>query len=104
MTTVLEIPLSPTPQTFPIILSGVQYQLMFKWNNANEAGWLMDIADLNGNAIVTSLPLVTGENLITQLAYLGIGGAFVIQTDHNADAVPTFTNLGETSHVYYITA
>ncbi len=99
---VYEIPLSPTPQRFSITLAGVEYILTVKWNAAQDAGWTVDIADAFGAAILSGVPLVTGADLLAQYAYLNFGGQLVVQTDHDTDAVPTFDNLGETSHLFFV--
>lgn len=100
---VYEIPLSPTPQVFSIPLSGVVYRLSFQWIESDiSSGWVMNIADAQESPIVSGIPLVTGINLLDQYGYLGFVGGMAVQTDHNPDLVPTFTNLGETSHLYYV--
>lgn len=98
-----EIPLDPSPQVFSIVLDGVAYVLTLIWRDFNMGGWVLDIADQTGAPIVGGLPLVTGADLLAQFAYLGIGGQLAVQTDHNPDAVPTFTNLGISSHLYFTT-
>jgi predicted Zn-dependent protease with MMP-like domain len=99
-----EIPLTPNPQRFNITLSGVQYRLAVVWRNAEQGGWVLDIADVNGNPIIQGIPLVTGANLLEQYDYLGLGGVLWCQTTDNPDAVPTFDNLGVGSHLYWWTA
>jgi len=99
---VYEIPLSPTPQRFSITLAGVEYQLVVRWVDALEGGWAIDIGDSNGAPIVSGAPLVTGVDLLAQYKYLNFGGQLIVQTDHSVDAVPTFDNLGETSHLFFV--
>lgn len=96
-----EIPLTPTPQRFSITLSGVQYRLAVVWRNAEQGGWVLDVADANGNPIIQGIPLVTGANLLEQYEYLGLSGVLWCQTTDNPDAVPTFDNLGVGSHLYW---
>lgn len=72
------------------------------WNEKS-ACWVMDLSDANGNQILVGVPMVTGADLLGQFEYLGFGGQMVVRTDHNADAVPTFTNLGDAGHVYFVT-
>ena len=103
MATTYEIPLSATPQTFSILLAGVSYQLTVRYADAPMGGWLLDIADQNGDNILCAAPLVTGHDLLQQYAYLGIGGQWIVQTDADPDAVPTLTNLGVESHLYFVT-
>ena len=45
MTTTYEVPLTPDPQTFNIILGITEYALTLYWNPADEGGWILDIAD-----------------------------------------------------------
>jgi len=103
MATTYEIPLSPTPQTFSILLAGISYQLTVRYTDAPMGGWLLDIADQNGDNILCGAPLVTGHDLLEQYAYLGIDGQLIVQTDADPDAVPTFNNLGVESHLYFVT-
>jgi hypothetical protein len=105
MTTAYTIPVSPgTPQTFQLALAGVTYTLTLTWNWRNQA-WNLDIADVLGNDLVTGIPVVTGCDLLGQFAYLGFGGTLVAQTtnDQDADEVPTFTTLGDTAQLYFVT-
>jgi hypothetical protein len=46
--------------------------------------------------------LVTGADLLEQFGYLDLGGAFIVQTDHDIDAVPTFANLGTAGRLYFV--
>jgi len=112
-TYVYEIPLSPTPQTFSVTLAGSAYTFRLIYRGtvlsgiaADLCGWVLDIGDGSGSPIACGIPLVTGTDLIGQYRYLGIGGngSLVVQTDGNPTAVPTFANLGTTSHLYYIMA
>lgn len=98
-----EIPLTPQPQTFTIALSGVDYRLTVQWRNAEQGGWVLDIADTSNNPIIEGIPLVTGVDLLEQYAYLGLGGVLWCQTTADPDAVPTFDNLGSGSHLYWFT-
>ncbi len=98
--TILEVPLSPSPQRFDIALAGTTRRLTFKWNRAARC-WVMDMADEGGVVLAAGLPLVTGLNLLEQFGYLQLGGQMAVATDHDTDAVPTFDNLGLTSHLYF---
>lgn len=96
-----EIPLRSTPQRFAITL-GIGTILTFVWNKS--AGcWVIDIDASGGVPILHGVPIVTGADLLEQFAYLGLGGALISQTDHDTDAVPTFTNLGTSGHLYFVT-
>lgn len=101
---VFEIPLSPQAQTFDITLGTKTYKLTVAWNDAPSGGWVLDIADANDVPILTGIPLVTGANLLEQFDYLDLGGELQVQTDFDLNAVPTFGNLGVTSHLYFITS
>ena len=102
MTTVSEIPLVNTPQTLGISLSGTVYTLRVTWCWPASV-WILDILDSSANPILTGVPMVTGANLLEQYAYLGIGGKLYVQSDNDPGAPPTFTNLGQQGHLYYVT-
>jgi hypothetical protein len=101
MATAFEIPLSPSPQKLHIALSGVDHTLWLYWNTAAEL-WFLDIGDTNETPLLQGLALVTGSNLLAQFAYVGISGGLAVATDGDPTAVPTFTNLGVHSHLYYV--
>lgn len=100
--TVVEVPLTAQAETFTISLGGIFYQLTVIYRAATEAGWTLDVADANGSPIVGGIPLVTGCDLLEQYRHLGFTGSLVVQTDHDTDAVPTLSNLGSTSHLYFV--
>lgn len=102
MPTPYEIPLSAKPQSFNITLAGVQYNLTVKWNMVN-ATWVLDIADDTKTLLVGGIPLVTGVDLLGQYQYLGINGVLIVQSDYDADALPTIDNLGTNSQLIFIT-
>ena len=88
-------------QKLSVSLNGTAYQVTLHWC-APSACWVADIADQGGDPIVSGIPLVTGSPLLEQYAYLGIPGDLFVQTDFDAYAVPTFDNLGKTSHLYFV--
>lgn len=99
-----QLPLTNVPQSFQISLGGKDYTLTCKWNDSDDAGWVLDFQDaVTGASIVAGIPLVTGANLLENLEYLGFGGALYVYTDGDATAVPTLDNLGVESNVYFQT-
>lgn len=102
MSTPYEIPLSPLPQTFSIDLGSKTYQLTLTYNGVSGI-WVLDIADQTGVTILTGIQVVTGCDLLEQFGYLNFGGRLIAQTDHDADAPPSLTNLGTTGHLYFVT-
>jgi hypothetical protein len=100
--TVFEIPLIPVPQQLQISLAGVNYMLSVSWCWPIQC-WIMDIAAADtGVAILQGIPLVTGADLLAQYRYLGIPAQMIVQTDHDTLAQPTFDNLGQLSHLFYV--
>ena len=98
-----EIPLSPgKPTDFSVTLSGVPYQMSLRWRDNDQAGWVLDIFDINAQDLVCGIPLVTGLDLLMQYKYLGIQGSLVVLTDGDTWAAPTFDNLGTASHLYFV--
>lgn len=101
--TVYNIPLSPQPQVFSIELAAITYRLRFYWNDAENGGWIMDIASSTDIPIVQGIPLVTGTDLLAQYNYLGFGGAIFVQTPSDEMEPPTFSNLGVGSFLLFLT-
>jgi hypothetical protein len=99
--TAYEIPLQSQNQQLTITMGGNVYTLQVSWNDASQA-WVLDIGDVNNVPIIQGIPLVTGCDLLGQYEYLGIGGALEVQTDNNSNLMPTFYNLGSTSHLYFV--
>lgn len=98
------IPLLSIPQTFQISLVGKNYTLTAKWNSAADAGWQFDLSDADTDEVlVAGAPLITGADCLSGLEYLGIQGQLWVYTDGMPDAVPTFTNLGMDSNLYFVT-
>lgn len=104
MSNTYKLPLENTPQSFQISMAGKDYLLTCRWNDADDAGWQVDIADAQTEvAIVTNIPLVTGVDLLSGLGYLGINGRLYVYTDADPTAVPTLDNLGVESNIYFVT-
>ncbi len=103
MTTFI-LPLINIPQSFDIALGGVNYVMTCRWNDAADAGWVIDLADSDsGLPIVANVPLITGADCLEGLAYLGINGQMVVFTDGDELAPPTLDNLGTESNLYFLT-
>lgn len=100
-TTYYEIPLNAGNQRFNVALGGVQYSMLLQWRGGPDAGWFVDIASVAGVPILSGVPLVTGADLLAQYTNLGFKGQLRVATDGTPDAVPTSTNLGNASHVYF---
>lgn len=126
MSTVFQVPLVASPQTFTITLAGVTYTMTLMFHSAYGAvsgapvgvdqdvptsivdtndldGWALDIGDASNNPIVCGIPLIPGIDLFYQYAYLGFGGSLVVLVDGNPDAVPDFAGLGTTGRLYFVT-
>ncbi len=100
------IPTQPQAQQMQITLGAVAYNLVLRWNVPNNS-WMMDILDDSGNQVLSGIPLVTGEDLISQFAYLEIGGSIgagelQVQTTSDTFAVPTYANLGTDGNLYWL--
>lgn len=103
--TTYEIPLVPSQnQKLTISLNGVQYTLIFNWVDADQGGWTVDIMDSTDAPIIQGIPLITGADLLAQYAYLNLGGQLLVQSDAILTDVPTYSNLGQGSHLYYVVA
>lgn len=97
-----KIPVTNAPQSFQISLAGKDYTCTCRWNDAEDAGWILDFSDAETSTpIVANIPLVTGVNLLDGLDYLGFGGKLYVKTDGDDFAVPTYENLGVESFLYF---
>lgn len=99
-----EIPLTPQAQTFGVTLAGKAYQMTLTWRDAPalNGGWVLDIADQNGDVLLQGVALVTGADLLAQYGYLGFGFQLYVQSDGDPMAVPTYESLGVSSHLYAV--
>ena len=102
MPTLFEIPTAPQPRIISVALGAKVYTLRFGYAATENGGWFMDIADANAVPLVSGIPLVTGSDLLAPYQYLGIPGGIYVATDSDPQAVPSFTNLGVSSHVYFL--
>ena len=96
-----EIPLSPNNQQFSTDINGVSYQIRSLWRD--NAGWVVDLMDASGAAVVSDIPLVTGANLLSQYAYLNLGFGLVLVCDDPGQDYPTKTDMGIKSHLLVVT-
>ena len=102
MASIVEIPLKTgQPQTLTISINNVTYNLSLRWYQLATL-WLLDIADVLGNQIVTGIPLITGADLLGQYKHLGFAFGLWCATDGVPDDLPTFEGLGDSSHLYAI--
>ena len=99
-----QIPLLNVPQYFNINIAGVLYRVTSKWNDAFEAGWVIDFQNPDTNEYIASnIPLVAGTNILSGLEYLNFNCIMYIYTDGNQNSVPTLLNLGIESNLYFDT-
>ncbi|QHM71272.1 phage baseplate plug family protein [Mixta intestinalis] len=94
-----EIPLSATNQQFSINLSGTVWQLRIIWRDV--AGWVLDLQNSAGDAVVSGIPLIPGVDLLAQYGYLQPGGKLVLL--NNSDELPGTDELGGVANLYWIT-
>ena len=87
-------------QTFSVQLSvnGNPLTLNLSLSFQTMAGyWSMAIADVNGNSLVASVPLITGwypaANMLAQYGYLQIGSAYLLNTGNATSDYPDSSNL-----------
>ena len=48
---IIEIPTQPKPQRFSILLGERRVQVSLQWRDAPEAGWTLDINEVDGEPI-----------------------------------------------------
>lgn len=100
MSTTYTIPLTTEPNnTFQcaLTINGTPYTFQFFLAYNTVAGyWCMTISNAKTNTVLlSSIPLVTGCNLLEQYAYMGIGEAYIEKADSSEiNDSPDDTNLG----------
>lgn len=95
------VPLTGAPnQSFAIQLTvnGKPLTLNLTLGYSEMAGyWEFGIADVNGNELIASVPLITGwypaANILGQYQYLAIGSAYLLNTGNATTDYPGPTNL-----------
>lgn len=97
------IPFLPAqPQTLQVSIGGVTYTMKIRFCIPAQC-WMLDLSDVSGNPIIQGIPLITGTDLLSQYAYLDLGFSLLVQTNNEANAVPTFANFGTQGLVYILT-
>lgn len=82
-------------------MNGITYNLIVKWNPFSNA-WILYVEDDQGNPMLSGIPLVPGADLLEQFAYIGIGGAFVVQSSNDPNEVPDYTTLGTVGNLFFL--
>ena len=95
------VPLIPQNQEFDVSLNGTTYHLIVKWNAFSNA-WILYVGTDQRVPVLSGIPLVTGCDLLEEFAYLGLGGAFVVQSSNDPDEVPNYTSLGGTGNLFFL--
>jgi len=108
MATAYKVPLTPPCQfSLNTPLGVFKYRVIWKDvpsgfsdDDIQEAGWIIDVMDSTGVLLIAGVPMLPGQNLFAQDAYLGIPSMWIVNQDFPDDA-PTFANLGVTTNLYY---
>ena len=100
MKNAVTIPLSTVPQGFDIVLSGRRVRIVTRYFAAQDAGWTLDITEPDGSAIVTGVPIVTGDDLLRGYKHLIAGSMYYVG---NADVLtpPAWGTLGVDGELIY---
>jgi len=93
------IPLTNDPNNtlkFAITIGTTSYTLsLFLAYNTVAGYWTMTISDAKTSTVLlSSIPLLTGCNLLKQYAYMELGEAYIVNIDNNSNDSPNNTNLG----------
>lgn len=97
---VTEIPLTADNQLFRIQLGQATYTLRVIWRGG--AGWILDVMDSAGEPLLTGVPMAPDVSLNEQYPELGLAGILLVMADNGAPEYPTKTNLGSSSHLYFL--
>lgn len=98
-----EIPLNAGPQRMTVQLGPLfQRRLRLHYADVPEAGWLLDIGLVDGTPVLCGLPLLPGQDLLAQYAYLGLGGQLYVTSDANPDGPIAYEEAGSSMHLYFV--
>jgi hypothetical protein len=100
-TTISEIPLRASSQTFTISLASVIYKMRVQWRDKAQE-WIVDLSDQDDNLLIAGVPLLPGADILGQYPELGVGGELWVASDGAPDEPPTFAGLGSTHHLYFV--
>lgn len=100
-TTLSEIPIPSPPCTLSVTLPTGTFGFRLVYADADEGGWILDIADAAGAPLVCGIPLVTGSDLLKPYAYLGFGGRLFVLDAADPASPPGFNDLGTNARLYF---
>jgi hypothetical protein len=60
------------------------------------------MADSDGNLLIAGVPILPSADLFAQHKWLGFPGQLRVAADYDPNAPPTLTDLGISSHLYYV--
>lgn len=69
----------------------LQFELQY---NELASYWTVTISSDNGQALVSSLPVVPAQNILEQYAYIGIGSAYIVRAQTVKEQWPSRYTLG----------
>jgi hypothetical protein len=91
-----EIPLNYGNQKFNIKLGTTQFKLQLIYRAER---WYLDFFDTAENPLIASLPVVVGDNLLSQHQHIIKGSLYVLNT--NEDERQLFSDLGKNIKLYW---
>jgi len=93
---VIEINTNPSSQINLVQINGLTYTFRIVWRGS----YILDILYQN-TPLVQGIALVTGQDLLGPYKYLGLGH-LILANDDLSDDCPTYSNLGQTCHLLYV--
>lgn len=94
--TFYEIPLNNSNQKFKINLGGKAYKLQTIYRIDT---WFLDILEPDETPMICGIPLVMGDNLLTQYQHIIQGGLYVL--NENPDEAHRYFELGQILKLYW---
>lgn len=83
-------------QNFNLIIENngknITYNLFLSYNPDNY--WTLQIRDSLKNPITDSIPLLSGQNLLQGLEYLGLGEIYLLRKAEITQEIPDIYNIG----------
>ena len=97
-----KLPLINKSQRLTVQLGAETYILTVDWNALVNL-WFVGIYDSGSSPLLLNIPLVAGADLLAPQETVGIPGKLLALQDGNGFLPPSYSDLGVTSNVYFVT-
>lgn len=99
---VVEIPLAGYPEQFEADIGDKTYLFRVRWND-QLSRWTLDLGNSEDDWLISSLPLVPGQDLLWQYGYMALGFQLYFQCDTDEEAEAAYSDIEDgKAHLYAV--